>query len=114
MRANSLALWTLLAIVQVGCRGQSEKEAAATAAINRYGCGSCHTIGTIRNARGLVGPPLTGIGSRMYVAGMLNNNHGNMVTWIRNPKAVNPATAMPNLGVTETDARTIAAFLEEQ
>jgi cytochrome c2 len=85
--------------------------ARGSAAIFKYGCGSCHTIGGIANARGLVGPPLTGIRNRMYVAGMLPNTAENIVSWIRNPKEFNPKTAMPVLGVTQQDADDIAAYL---
>lgn len=60
---------------------------------------------------GQVGPPLTGIKNRMYVAGMLENRTETMATWIRDPKSINPKTAMPNLGVTEQDARDIAVYL---
>jgi cytochrome c len=34
-----------------------------------------------------------------------------MVRWLRQPQAVNPKSAMPDLGVSESDARDIAAFL---
>jgi cytochrome c1 len=34
-----------------------------------------------------------------------------MVRWLRFPQQVAPRTAMPNLGVTERDARDIAAYL---
>lgn len=79
--------------------------------ILRYGCGSCHTVDGIRIARGLVGPPLTGLRSRLYVAGMLRNSPPNLVRWIQNPKEVNPNTAMPALGVTQQDAADIAAYI---
>lgn len=81
------------------------------AAIYKYGCGSCHTIAGIANARGLVGPPLTGIGARMYVAGVLQNNPDNIVRWIQDPKGVDEKTAMPKLGVSKQDATDIAAYL---
>lgn len=81
------------------------------AAIFRYGCASCHTIAQLRYAHGLVGPPLTNMSARMYVAGVLQNNPENMVRWIQNPKAVDQKTAMPNLGVTSQDAIDIAAYL---
>jgi cytochrome c len=80
-------------------------------AIRRYGCQSCHSIPGIEGANALVGPPLTGIASRSYIAGVLVNNPDNMITWIRNPPAVDNKTAMPNMGVTEKDARDIAAYL---
>ncbi|MBZ5583293.1 MAG: c-type cytochrome [Acidobacteriia bacterium] len=81
------------------------------AAIFKYGCGSCHTIQGISNAHGLVGPPLTGIGDRLYIGGVLRNTPGNMVRWIQDPKAVDDKTAMPRLGVTSPDATDIAAYL---
>jgi putative membrane protein len=82
-----------------------------SAAIFKYGCGSCHTIAGIANARGLVGPPLTGIGARTYVAGVLRNSPENIERWIQDPKGVDDKTAMPNLGVSKQDATDIAAYL---
>lgn len=79
--------------------------------IARYGCGSCHTIGGIPRAYGMVGPPLTGLRNRMYVAGILANNPENLQHWIRSPKELNPKTAMPQLGVSEHDAADIAAYI---
>ena len=34
-----------------------------------------------------------------------------MIRWLQAPQAVYPEGAMPNLGVTERDARDIAAYL---
>lgn len=79
--------------------------------IQTYGCGSCHTVGGVRGADGLVGPPLTDIGRRSYLAGELPNSGPNMQLWIRDPQGVEPGTAMPDLGVTAQDARDLAAFL---
>ena len=36
---------------------------------------------------------------------------GHLVRWIQDPPAVDSSTAMPNLGLTERDARDIAAYL---
>jgi cytochrome c2 len=80
-------------------------------AIRQYGCGSCHTIPGIRGADGLVGPPLTGIAQRAYVGGVLTNTPENLVRWIQNPPAIDPKTAMPNVGVTYNDAVDIAGYL---
>jgi cytochrome c2 len=79
--------------------------------IRSYGCNTCHTIAGVDGANGLVGPPLTGIAGRSYIAGVLPNAPENMVRWIENPKAVDSLTAMPVLGVTPADARDIAAYL---
>ena len=79
--------------------------------IRRYGCASCHTIPGVPEADSLVGPPLERIAARTYLGGRLTNSPDNMVRWIRDPRGVDPETAMPNLGVTEQDALDIAAYL---
>jgi cytochrome c oxidase assembly factor CtaG/cytochrome c2 len=81
------------------------------AAIERYGCRTCHTIPGVPGADGEVGPNLAGIRSRAYVAGMLPNNPANLMKWIQNPKDVNPKTVMPNMQVTPADAKDISAYL---
>lgn len=76
-----------------------------------YGCGACHHIPGVDGATGRVAPPLAGFADRSFVAGVLPNRPDELVRWIRDPPAVSPFTAMPNLGVTEQDARNIAAYL---
>lgn len=105
----------------VGCdMGRAELEPRQVAggdpeagreAVVRHGCGACHTIPGIDEATGRVAPPLTAFADRGFVAGVLPNNADDLVRWIRDPPAVNPATAMPDLGVSEADARHIAAYL---
>jgi cytochrome c2 len=80
-------------------------------AIQRYGCGSCHVIPGVAGADGKVGPPLNDFSERGFIAGQLENNGENLITWIEDPQGVEPGTAMPNLGVTAQDARDIAAYL---
>jgi cytochrome c1 len=80
-------------------------------AIRSYGCGSCHMIPGIREARGTVGPPLLAWGRRTFIAGEAPNTPDQLVRWIRTPQAIEPGTAMPNLGVNDQDARDIAAYL---
>jgi len=77
----------------------------------RYGCAGCHTIPGISRANGLVGPPLNSIARRVYIAGMLPNSPDNLVRWIVNPRDVNPKTAMPVTGISEDEARDVAAYL---
>ena len=77
----------------------------------QYGCGSCHHIGYVRNATGLVGPPLDNIALRAMIAGKLGNSPENLQRWIRDPQSITPGTGMPNLNVSERDARDISAFL---
>lgn len=79
--------------------------------IGSIGCGSCHNIPGIDGADGKVGPPLTDIGERRFIAGVLSNTPGNMIVWLKNPQAVVPGNAMPDLGLTDKEARDIAAYL---
>jgi len=77
----------------------------------QYGCGSCHRIAHVRSANGLVGPPLDAVAVRAVIAGKLDNTPSNLQQWIRDPQHVTPGTAMPDLHVSERDARDITAFL---
>ena len=81
------------------------------AAIDAYGCGSCHMIPGVKGAVGLVGPPLLAWSRRTVIAGELPNTPANLIRWIRHPQSIEPGTAMPNLGVSDADARAIAAYL---
>jgi cytochrome c1 len=76
-----------------------------------YGCGACHVIPGVGQAQGLVGPPLNSFARRSYIAGEIPNSAANLVRWITVPQAIEPGTAMPNLGVSEGQARDIAAYL---
>jgi len=84
---------------------------AGIAAVRRYGCGSCHTIPRVPGADGKVGPSLASIGGRRFVAGELPNTPDNLIHWIQHPRKINEKTAMPDMGVTEKDARDITALL---
>lgn len=81
------------------------------AALIRYECGACHRIPGIPRAHGSVGPPLEDYGARVYVAGRYPNVPSRLVEWIRHAPALDPRTAMPDLGVTEAEARDMAAYL---
>jgi mono/diheme cytochrome c family protein len=80
-------------------------------AINQYACVTCHAIPGIVGPNAPVGPPLAGVGSRLMLGGVLPNSPENMARWLRQPQKVAPLTAMPDLDVTERDARDIAAYL---
>jgi cytochrome c1 len=79
--------------------------------IRSFGCGACHIIPGVHEANGLVGPPLLLFGRRTMIAGELPNSPDNLARWIRNPKSVEPRTAMPDLGLTADQAQDVAAYL---
>jgi cytochrome c len=79
--------------------------------VRAYGCTACHLIPGVAGPDARVGPPLRGVASRLYIAGVLPNQPENMIRWIRDPQGVNQLTAMPDLAVSERDARDIAGYL---
>jgi cytochrome c2 len=79
--------------------------------IRHYGCGSCHVIPGIAGADATVGPPLTQMGRRIYVAGMLRNTPDNLARWIEHPQQIAPGNAMPEMGIGQAQAQDIAAYL---
>jgi cytochrome c1 len=107
-------------VATAGCENRVDRTARqltggdpqrAAALIQRYGCGSCHTIPGVAGAHAVVGPPLDRFALRSYIAGHLNNDAGTLVQWIQHPRRLDDRTAMPEMGVTEQDARDIAAYL---
>ena len=84
---------------------------AGLKAAQRYLCATCHVIPGMVDANQHVGPPLGGIAGRAFIAGVLPNSPENMVRFLRDPQAIDPLSAMPALGLTEQDARDIAAFM---
>ena len=123
---RSLALASLLFATPLAgaCAGAHDVEAREAAAMTggdpargpdlmrKYGCQSCHTIPGVVGADGLVGPPLAGIASRSYIArraAQRAGQHAALDPRIR--RRVDSLTAMPNVGVTPSDARHIAAYL---
>jgi cytochrome c len=114
-------LLRLLPLLLGGCLGEGEPPshlavpgadpARGQALMREHGCGACHRIPGVRQARAMVGPPLDDYALRGYVAGVLPNRPANLIAWLRDPPAITPATAMPNLGLTEQEARDMAAYL---
>lgn len=80
-------------------------------ALSQYACNGCHLIPGVTGAYVHVGPPLAGIARRQLIAGAIGNTPDNMARWLRNPQSIDPQTAMPDLGITQRDARDMAAYL---
>lgn len=121
-----LAAVTLTGCDELGIGGEDWTEQAAdpharwsqigdpdlgAALIRDTGCGTCHQIPGIRTADGLVGPPLTHMARRVYIAGVLPNTPENMLGWLQDPQAIVPGNAMPDVGLSDEDARHVAAYL---
>jgi cytochrome c oxidase subunit II len=76
------------------------------------GCIACHSLVAVNAPKGMVGPNLANVGARSYIAaGTLKNTDENLAHWIREPQSIKKGVLMPNLGVTEAEARALVAFL---
>lgn len=75
-------------------------------------CAQCHTIqGTGTNGR--VGPNLTHIAGRPYIAaGSLQNTGDHLKQWITDPQAIKPGIRMPMNQYTDEDLQALVTYLE--
>jgi len=74
-------------------------------------CAACHTVPGVPGAAGNVGPSLKGIARQQIIAGKLPNSPANMERWLMHPQKIWPGNAMPEMGLTQDQARKIAAYL---
>lgn len=86
----------------------------APALMRRYGCAGCHEIPGIPGADGKVGGSLSSLKDRVYFGGVVTNSPANLVDWIVEPQRFSPKSAMPATGITQDEARDVAAYLYEQ
>ncbi|HEU4648537.1 MAG TPA: cytochrome c oxidase subunit II [Gemmatimonadales bacterium] len=76
------------------------------------GCIGCHSLVAVNPPKGLIGPNLANVGARTWIAaGTLENTDANLAAWIRNPQQWKKGVLMPNLGVTEDEAKALVAYL---
>ena len=120
-RPRACALALIVVLAAAGCApGERTGEASlvpggdpkrGAEVIRARECGTCHVIPGIVGAEGYVAAPLTQMARRTYIAGFLMNEPEVMVKWILDPPAFDAGTAMPNLGLSEQQARDAAAYL---
>jgi len=94
-----------------GVQGDPER---GKIALTQYACQSCHLVPGVPGSQVYVGRPLVGMAGRKVLAGGLPNDQANLARWIRDPQAIDPETAMPNMGVSERDALDMSAYLLSQ
>ena len=116
----SAALATGIAVAIV--KNVSQRGAVATAMtggdarlapgiFRRYGCTGCHAIPGVAGADGKVGGELRSLRQRVYIGDGLNNTPDNLIRWIVSPTHFSRQSAMPATGITEAEARHVAAYL---
>lgn len=112
-----LPLTAAIVLALAACGGEAPRALVEGDAENgklllrQFGCGTCHEIPGVADAKGRVGPPLSGVAGRVYLGGVLPNTPDNMAAFIRDPQRFAPRTAMPDLGVSEPHARDMVAYL---
>ncbi|MCP9448939.1 MAG: c-type cytochrome [Nitrospira sp.] len=67
---------------------------------NKYGCNGCHSLA---GEGGKIGPPLDRAGFRL--------NPTWIYRWLKNPQAMDSATRMPALGLSDADAKAVTFYL---
>jgi len=81
------------------------------ALFSTHTCASCHRIDGI--SAGRIGPDLTHVAGRETLgAGVLDNTAENMARWIFDAQAIKPGCHMPRMGLTMSESKQIAAFME--
>jgi cytochrome c oxidase subunit II len=74
-------------------------------------CAACHTIrGT--SATGTIGPDLTHVGGRKYIAaGLFETTRGSLAAWIADPQTLKPGNTMPMVPLSADELRSVSAYL---
>jgi cytochrome c oxidase subunit 2 len=79
--------------------------------VTSHACVACHTVrGTA--AAGTLGPDLTHLGSRQYIAaGLLPVTRGSLAAWIADPQTIKPGSNMPDVSMTADELNSVSAYL---
>ncbi|MBI3630427.1 MAG: cytochrome c oxidase subunit II [Candidatus Rokubacteria bacterium] len=104
------ATWAAWVADQQAVPATAAAVADGAALFARSACVGCHTI--LGVSAGVIGPDLTHFGSRGTVAaGILPSTLDNVAAWVKDPQALKPGVKMPALGLTDEQARAVAAYL---
>lgn len=107
--AQSMAKPAPAAAVDHAKIGNAERGKALAA---QYGCNVCHAVPGVEGPQGSLGPALAGVASRPAISfGKVQNTPENLVKYIQDPPSMNPQSSMPPIGLTDVDAKDIAAYL---
>jgi cytochrome c oxidase subunit II len=79
--------------------------------VTSHACAACHTVrGT--SAAGTLGPDLTHVASRSYIAaGLLPTTRGSLAAWIVDPQTIKPGNNMPMVPMGADDVTFVSAYL---
>lgn len=103
--------WLIVPTLLIACPATAADPYAAAKTIIGTQCGACHRVPGVPGAFGDTGPSLAGIARQPKIANTLPNNQANMARWLMHPQQIMPGTVMPDLGLTQVQARQLAAYL---
>jgi cytochrome c oxidase subunit II len=64
------------------------------------------------SAAGVLGPDLTHVASRSYLAaGLLPTTRGSIAAWVADPQTIKPGNNMPMVPLTGDELRAVSAYL---
>jgi cytochrome c oxidase subunit 2 len=108
--AEAYQNWRQAQLVEPAAPAQADEQRGRQAFMARP-CAACHTIrGT--QASGTLGPDLTHIGSRQYIAaGILPTTRGSLAAWIADPQTIKPGNNMPMVPLTADELNDLSAYL---
>ena len=90
---------------------QDAEAKAGAGVFQAKACASCHTISGTQ-AGGTLGPDLTHVGGRRYIAaGLAPTTQGSLAAWIADPQTMKPGNNMPYVPLTALELRQLAAYL---
>ncbi|MEP6589891.1 MAG: cytochrome c oxidase subunit II [Gemmatimonadota bacterium] len=90
----------------------AEQVAEGMALFQTKGCIGCHTASAMSPMKGMVGPNLSGIGSRSHIAaGWLPNTDENLKRWLHDPQAVKKGVGMVIPPLTDIEVNALVAYL---
>jgi cytochrome c len=118
-RPGFIAIGILLLVIASACSGDEPQAIEVEGGdpdigqelVIAYECTSCHYIPGFQESSGHDAPGLQLWPNRAFVAGAAPNRPENVISFLMDPEGIQPGSAMPNLGISEEEARHITAYL---
>ncbi|HEY4659537.1 MAG: cytochrome c oxidase subunit II [Chloroflexi bacterium RIFCSPLOWO2_12_FULL_71_12] len=109
---NEYGAWAASAVKEAD-RLDAPETRAGRELFRTLACAGCHTIDGLTAGKFPGAPDLTRVASQESIAGgrLSPVNEENLTRWIKDPPAVKPGTAMPNLGLDDDTVSKLVQFL---
>jgi cytochrome c len=105
-------LLVLACVAAAACQNGSDRPQMTQAKrLIADNCAACHQVPGVTGATGRVGPSLAGIAHQQIIAGHFANTPEALARWIAHPQLLLPGDAMPEMGLSLEQARSIATYL---